>query len=179
MTTSSPKHLSANDLRTAIAADIDHIDTLVHTFEHLYTNAETVELMNKVAPAFFEQHQELLTDSIFLKLVRLYDPKGDKRGLNVSLPHLVEAIDKEELQTQLVEAKRNLGNLPTIRKKLIAHRDPEYIGNRLSESLGTVKAILQSSKDLFNACLLPDYRKFNPRKYPAIEVERLLCNATG
>ena len=179
MTTSSLEPLLANDLRMAIAAEIDYIDTLVYTLEHLYMSAESIELMNKVAPAFFEQHQELLTDSIFLKLVRLYDPKGDKRGLNVSLPHLVEAIDKEVLQTQLVEAKRNLGNLPTIRKKLIAHGDTEYIGSRLSESLGTVKTILQSSKDLFNACLLPSHRKFNPCKDPAIEVERLLCNTTG
>jgi hypothetical protein len=176
---SSPDPLPANDLRTAIAVEIDYIDTLVHTLERLYTSAKTIELMNRAAPAFFGQHQELLTDSIFLKLVRLYDPKGDKRGLNVSLPHLVEAIGKDELRTQLVEAKRKLGNLMTIRSKLIAHSDTEYTGSRLSESLSTVKAILQSSKELFNACLLPGHRKFNSCKYPAIEVERLLCNTIG
>ncbi len=174
-----PEPLPANELRAAIAAEIDYIDTLVYTLECLYTSTETIELMNKGAPAFFQQHQELLTDSIFLKLVRLYDPKGDKRGLNVSLPHLVESIGEQAIRTQLAEAERNLGCLPTIRKKLIAHGDTEYVGSCLSESLSTVKTVLQISKDLLNACFQPGYRKFNPCKYPAVEIKRLLCKASS
>lgn len=141
-------------LRKNLYAKLCEIDTLVHSLEMLYTNAQTVTLMNDAAPAFFAQHQSLLIDKIFLEITKLYDPRGDKRGLNVSLPHLVEVVPQPPaaLRQQLESAKQSLGRLPEIRNKLLAHTDTAYVGNDLSESMTTVKEMLQVSRALFQMC---------------------------
>ena len=167
MTNTSPIPPSTEFLRTHLANILCDVGTLVHTLETLYMSSETVDLMNKAASSFFAQHQRMLVDTIFLELTKLYDPKGSRYGLNVSLPHLVDLLERDDLTVQLVESRDSLGKLLLIRNKLIAHNDAKYIGSDESESLETVKDALQRSKDLFNACFSPNFDKLNPDRYPA------------
>ena len=152
---------------------------MIFTLEELYANAETVTLMNQRAGAFFQQHQSLLVDKIFLELAKLFDPAESGKNKNLSLKLLMiltppSVIDSQKLNHQLNVAEKALGKLKTVRNKSICHNDSIYGPARVSESMNTIKSSLKESKTLFQMCCGTEYHRFTPDIYPVRSMQRWL-----
>jgi AbiU2 len=159
-------------MRKQIFLYLDELETLVYTLEALYADCAVVGWMNQHAPAFFQQHQRLLIDKIFLELAKLFDPTEDRqKNQNFSLKHLMDLTspslaDRPSLDAQFGRAKKALGNIPNLRNKILCHNDCALGNKNISESLQTIKTSLDEVKILFQMCCEAAHYRFAPNTYP-------------
>jgi hypothetical protein len=157
------------------------LETLVFTLESLYADPETVKRMNQRAPRFFQQHQMLLIDKIFLELAKLFDPEKQGKNENFSLKHLMKltpasVADASLLDLQWHKAKKALGNITTVRNKSICHNDCGLGHESISESLDTIKLSMIEAKKLFQMCCEPEHHRFTKDIYPARTLKQWLLS---
>lgn len=175
--------MSFDDVKKEVFAYLCELDTLVFTLESLYANPEVVAQMNQRAPAFFQQHQTLLIDKIFLELAKLFDPAAFGQNKNFSLKHLMEltppSVDAAQLDAHWHQAKEALGKITTVRNKRICHNDCGLGHESISESLDTIKASMHEAKDLFQMCCGSAHHFFTRNRYPALALKQLLYADTA
>lgn len=160
-------------IRKQVHAYLSELETLVYTLEVLYADSAVVDWMNQHASAFFQQHQNLLVDKIFLELAKLFDSAEDRQGnQNFSLKHLMKltpptVVDEASLNAQFSKAKEALGKIPTLRNKVLCHNDCLQVNEGISESLQTIKMSLKETKILFQMCCGTAHHRFTPDISPA------------
>lgn len=95
---------------------------------------ETVELLDKTAPAFFAMHQRVLIDDIILSMARLLDPAETGAYENLSLYRLQDcanATGNSKLSTDFGAAfetfKKHSESLKIYRNKRLGHNDLDTI----------------------------------------------------
>jgi len=101
----------------------------------LYASSEdTVDLLNRSAPSFFNICQGVLIDSVLLGISRITEPaetgKGKTKQLNLTLRRLAATIDpadyptlRSDIDKSLVAAEGYFAFAKALRHKLIAHND--------------------------------------------------------
>jgi hypothetical protein len=102
----------------------------LHALENLYMDAGVIDLLNRIAPAFFAFVKEVLVHNIILSIARLTDKPQTGGQENLSLSRLVfELSDQKysELRTQLDEKSKRIEEMSCpirlYRHKLLAHAD--------------------------------------------------------
>lgn len=172
--------MNFDDVRKQVFPYLCELYTLVFTLQSLYADPEIVGQMNQRAPAFFQQHQTLLVDKIFLELAKLFDPAAYGKNKNFSLKHLMEltppsVADAAHLDSQWDKAKEALGKITTVRSKSICHNDCGLGHESISESLDTIKASMHEAKELFQMCCGSAHRHcFTPNVSPALTLKQWL-----
>ena len=170
-----------DDVRKQVFACLCELDTLVFTLESLYADPEAVGQMNQRAPAFFQQHQTLLVDKIFLEIAKLFDPAAQGKNQNFSLKHLMKltpstVVDVSSLTVQWDRAKEALGKITAVRNKSICHNDCGLGSQDISESMDTVKASMHEAKTLFQMCCGSAQHRVTPNVSPALSLKQWLAS---
>lgn len=174
--------MSLDEVRKEVFEYLCKLDTLIFTLELLYADPVVVAQMNQRAPDFFQQHQTLLVDKIFLELAKLFDPVADRsKNFNFSLKLLMELTPPHvagvtHLNSQWDKAKEALGKVTTVRNKSICHNDCGLGHESISESLATVKASMYEAKTLFQMCCGSAHHRFTPNVYPAKRLKKWLLD---
>jgi hypothetical protein len=70
--------------------------------------------------------------------------------------------DGPSLDAQFKKAKKALGNIPTLRNKILCHNDCALGNKNISESLQTIKTSLDEVKILFQMCCGAAHHRFAP-----------------
>ena len=134
----------------------------LHALESLYMDAGLVDLLNRIAPAFFAFVKEVLAHNIILSIARLTDKPEIGGRENLTLSRLVlELSDQKysELRTQLdgkckrIEEMRDPIRL--YRNKLLAHADRAECLNansKLGENISImfIRELLKEIGDFLN-----------------------------
>lgn len=160
------------------------IETYVHTIEELYADPEVVRLMSEHASAFFQQHQSLLVEKVFLEIAKLFDPAELGKSKNLSLEYLIEVsqyVNKDDLIDELKLLKARLKTLLILRNKFLCHNDRDFENLNISESLGAIKEVLADVKTLFHKSCGKNFHRFSVNIYPARQLKNwlVLSSARG
>jgi hypothetical protein len=173
-----------DEVKKQVFSYLSELETLVYTLEALYADRAVVDWMNQHASAFFQQHQSLLIDRIFLELAKLFDPAEDRqKNQNFSLKHLMmltppSAADEPSLNAQFSKAKEALGKIPTLRNKILCHNDCLHVNEDISESLQTIKTSLDEVKILFQMCCGTAHHRYTPDIYPTRTLKNWMSSST-
>ena len=175
--------MNFNEVRSQIYRYLASLETMIFTLEELYANAETVTLMNQRAGAFFQQHQTLLVDKIFLELAKLFDPAELGKNKNLSLKLLMSltppsVMDSQKLNHQLNVAETAVGKMKAVRNKSICHNDFDPNSAGLTAKMDEIKNSLKEAKTLFQICCGTEYHSFSPDISPARSLQQWLSPET-
>jgi len=110
--------------------DLVEILELWEDADLLFDNPESVDLLNRSAPAFFFRVEKAFVHELVLGIARLLDPEGTGDRRNASLrallgdPRLQELPGVlSELSTAISEAEEKAKPLTRFRHKRVGHRD--------------------------------------------------------
>ncbi|MFH5884004.1 hypothetical protein ACG2F4_06805 [Halalkalibaculum sp. DA3122] len=114
--------------------DIAHLHQNWKNYRIFYgTDQETIELLNELAPSFFNSLQRILRHEIILSIGRLTDPPYSGRNRkkeNASIKKLLEEVTstldsdvEKELQKELKKLKKQTSKIRDLRNQIIAHSD--------------------------------------------------------
>jgi hypothetical protein len=97
-------------------------------YTQLFTEDESVEVLNDFNPLIFGNYQKVLIVSIFSKIARLLDPAKTGKDKNLSLDYFVEKYELNEEQDVIDELSyiKNFyknSNLKKYRNKVLSHND--------------------------------------------------------
>lgn len=116
------------NLRTAVSLLSNHIlelHVLWEQYRQLYTDADTIDVLNRTAGMFFKIVQDELWDSILLAVCRLVDRPITAGQANLTLRSLSSLIEdanlKQEVDKACKEAVEIAEAAQTHRHKRIAH----------------------------------------------------------
>jgi len=104
-------------------------------FWSLYANdQETIDLLNTVAPAFFNELQRMMWEDVLLHLCRLTDPPSSFGHDNLTVRRLSELVSdtnlKKQLQLLIDDADHKTRFARDWRNRRLAHKDlPLAVGN--------------------------------------------------
>lgn len=108
ITVEEPRLVGMSDkLRTAVTILSNHIKELHVVWEQyrqLYTDPDTIDVLNRTAGLFFKIVQNELWDSILLAVCRLVDRTTSAGQTNLTLRSLSGLIEDEVLKLQVEEA---------------------------------------------------------------------------
>ena len=105
-----------------------------------FTSQDTVDLLNKTAPIFFDMLKYAMIDMIVLSIHRLNDPPESKNSRNrtifhnVSLRRLIKSLDettypqlKSDLKDIFDQIWKDSRRISNWRNKLVGHRDYDVL----------------------------------------------------
>jgi hypothetical protein len=102
-----------------------------HIFSQLYTDQETVNLLDESAPTFFGVCYLVLLNDVILEISRLTDPSKTGKHENLTIERMVEATNslvcdhQAELDELLSLIRCKCKFARTIRNRRLAHTDLE------------------------------------------------------
>ncbi len=126
-------------------------------YRELFDSMGSVNTLNNFHSFIFGNYQRCLVDSIYLEVVKLFDPEGDKNK-NLSFPYLISLIkgdSRSELEADFEKLKNIFkdSNLKNYRNKLLAHNDLNAIQSikalKLELTSETLENMLEKSWALF------------------------------
>jgi hypothetical protein len=129
-------------------------------FRQLYGNsAESVKILNGIAPDVFAVMQDALWNQIVLTLGKINDTPTTGRHENISIENLINRIDetqhpelKDELNDDLKKLRALAQKIETDRNKRIAHFDKVYLfdSEKGGVSRADVEAVLDQLRTMMN-----------------------------
>ena len=164
------------DLVFALHREISRLHLVLEQCRQLYSNPETVFILNKTAGVFFQVVQSQFFDALLLGISRLTDKKVTRGKSNLSINVISEFVHDEMLKSEIeslckkaVIASQFARNH---RNKRISHSDQAYYESQESSSLDTatfskveesLKAIEAVISLVFSRCLntVVEYRFIN------------------
>ena len=103
------------------------------TFLTLYSNTQTVTVLNETAPAFFAMEQGRLVDDLKLGIARLFDPAftgGNRSNTNLTFPAIVDLLSGhpntqfvQTIDSRVTSLKTRLAPIINERHNRLAHLD--------------------------------------------------------
>jgi hypothetical protein len=127
-------------------------------YTQLFTEDESVEVLNDFSPLIFGNYQKVLIASIFSKIARLLDPAKTGKDKNLSLDYFVEKyelLEEKEVIDELSYIKdfyKN-SNLKKYRNKVLSHNDASlaYRGESISLKIEApdVESLIELIGNLF------------------------------
>lgn len=119
------------DLAHELWQSIAHLHLKWKDYRALFgTSPERIDLLNRVAPAFFGYLEPVMRHDVVLAITRLTDPAGSGIRVNASLARLLDVIEPqvdastiEKWRIQLGELEVATEPLRAIRNRFLAHED--------------------------------------------------------
>jgi len=178
--TNMPLHIY--EIYVEIWQEVVWVHSKWNIFLQLYSDSETIALLNNTAPSYFRICQDVLLDDIMLSICRLTDPAQTGGKTNLSLRRLVDNIEankndklKDIVKKILDLAEPNFEFARDHRNRRIAHNDLQtrmkthleplssYTNDKVNDALkniGNVMNVVQhhyeSSETLYSHCISPD-----------------------
>jgi hypothetical protein len=113
-----------------LCGDLVSLHSKWHLYLDLFSDAETIELLNDAGPATFQMIEESLRSDIIMSIGRLHDPaESGKDRENLSFAVLVKHLPADQVLSQL------LGDFKTSCKPIEKHRNKRVAHNDLSVAL--------------------------------------------
>lgn len=152
-------------------------------YRQLYSDAGTIEVLNRTAGLFFKIVQDELWDSVLLGICRMLDPAeqgwGAKRRKNLTLRSLPELITDSALKDEVTAAcdRASVAAAFAIehRNKRIAHQDHGYATNHTVLELNGISR--QQVEDMLKA--LRDVMQLIDTHYNDADVRYDAITVTG
>lgn len=99
-----------------------------HTYEELFENDGSIELMNRAAPGFFGILQTMMSEYVLLEFSKITDPAEKYGSENFTVDNLIAAIDwPQDIRDRLAALSRKThdfrDHIRPARNKLLAHSD--------------------------------------------------------
>jgi hypothetical protein len=121
-------HEDAKNVVKTFCGQVFWLRTIRHIYEVLFENDESLTLMNKTAPSFFDDLNKILHNYILLEFSKITDPATTGGSENLTVDNLIESIDwPQDLQDKLTvlsnKAKDFRSHILGARHKLLAHMD--------------------------------------------------------
>ncbi|MDI5833144.1 MULTISPECIES: hypothetical protein [Shewanella] len=127
-------------------------------YTQLFTEDDSVEVLNDFNPLIFGNYQKVLITSIFSKIARLLDPARIGKDKNLSLAYFIEKYhlqDDSEIKEEFEYIKEfyKNSNLKKYRNKVLSHNDASlaYRGESISIKIEApdVEALISYIGNLF------------------------------
>jgi hypothetical protein len=118
-----------------LCREVDMLHLKFNQFEALYTNENTVQLLNKSSSEFFSLIQTVLWKDIVLHIARLTDKRS--KG-NLTVDTLVKMLDKQtrSFLHGIIETVKQASRFAhDLRNKRLAHLDFEIATNHSAQPL--------------------------------------------
>lgn len=120
---------------------ISRLHLILEQCRQLYSNTETISILNKTAGLFFNIVQSQFVDALLLGICRLTDNEKIGRNKNVSINSICLLIQddqfKEEVSILCKQAVLESKFARDHRNKRISHSDQDYYKTRESSPLDT------------------------------------------
>lgn len=164
------------DLAFAIHREISRLHLILEQCRQLYSNPETVLILNKTAGVFFQVVQSQFFDDLLLGISKLTDKKETCGKINISINLISEFVDNKALKAEINELCEKAVIASQFarnhRNKRISHLDKEHYDGRESKPLDiatfakieeSLKAIESVISLVFTRCLhtVVEYRFIN------------------
>ena len=145
--------------------DVLWVSLIWNRFNQLYAdNDERVRLLHDTAGGFLGMVQRMMVDATIMALARLVDPLENRYQENLSLPRLIDLVQKDknsdlhiELNTMFDDLDELMKPLKLHRSKRIAHKDlalalekytfPPAIKGDIDKAISLVHRILISGEE--------------------------------
>ncbi len=105
----------------------------------LFDQQNRVELLNKIAPAYFARLQEMFIDDIFLHISRLTDRPRMGKYEHLNMKRLIEMLDdpsvKDRVAPLLADLEHKAGAYREWRNRRIAHTEYELATGQSTDPL--------------------------------------------
>lgn len=102
-------------------------------YRQLYSDADTISLLNRTAGLFFKIAQDGLWENVLLGICRLLDPVKQGKNVNLTFHSLPALISDEELRAKVTKACADANDAASYasnyRNKWLAHQDHDYATN--------------------------------------------------
>jgi hypothetical protein len=121
-------HEDAKNVIRTFCNQVFWLRTIRHIYELLFENDESITLMNKTAPSFFDDLSKILRNYILLEFSKITDPAATYGNENLTVDNLIQSIDwPQDLQDKLTvlsnKAKDFRSHILGARHKQLAHID--------------------------------------------------------
>jgi hypothetical protein len=143
--------------------DVSTVHFRYQLYVELFGTQESVDLLNRFAPALFEQLFDVMLDHVLLRLAHLTDPArvpSNQKKVNQSLFLLMEVIEQNspgltgtiDLQAAMDDLKEFCEGMRELRNRLLGHRDwgrraeplPSVSRRQIKEALEKVGRIMNT-----------------------------------
>jgi len=102
-------------------------------YRQLYSDSETIALLNRTAGLFFKIAQDGLWENVLLGICRLLDPVKQGKNINLTFHSLPALISDEGLRVRVTKACADADSAASYasnyRNKWLAHQDHDYATN--------------------------------------------------
>lgn len=129
------------ELVNELKREISQLYLILEQCRQLYSNPETVSILNKTAGVFFQVVQSQFFDALIMGISRLTDKEHIGGRRNLSINAICRLIQDDQLKMELVTLCREAETASEFarnhRNKRISHSDQVYYKSRESSPLNT------------------------------------------
>jgi hypothetical protein len=172
----------------ALHREISKLHLILEQCRQLYSNPETVSILNKTAGVFFQVVQSQFFDALLLGISRLTDKRITSSKRNLTINAISELLHDEKLKAEVESLCGNAELASQFarshRNKRISHLDEVYYVNQessplnkatfamIEESLKAIEAVISL---VFSKCLntVVEYKFINLQGSADVLVSRL------